>query len=153
MNELRRVQMELELEQSIQAKETKPESAQEQKCTASLQQDAFQTKSLAYFPGPVNGQWNLPGVDVITQEGMILGQILDSGNTQLAAARLQADLYQLRPNRYAQNLLLNNVNLYDRKGLGSDLSLGYYNPYTAAFSHGYIIPSVYRPYPTIPLSY
>lgn len=100
------------------------------------------------FPTPVPNPY-----DRIAQEGRILGAMLDSGNFVFAQQRLQADLYQLRPDRYAQNLLLNNVNLYDRKGIGSDLQLGSFNPYTQSFTHGYIIQSVFRPYPTYPVWY
>lgn len=142
----------VELENNALKNEAKQDSKLEDVNVALLQDANLDTKALAYFPGPVSGP-HLPRLDLIAQEGRLLGQMLDSGNFQWAASRLQADLIQLRPNRYAQNALLNQVNMYDRKGIGSDLSLGYYNPYTASFSHGYVIPSVYRPYPTYPVYY
>ncbi len=109
----------------------------------------------AHIPG---NSWNhpnpnLPRIDIINREASMLGLMLDSGNAQLAQLRLQNDLIQLRPNRYAQNLLLNQLNIMDRKGVGSDLMLGHYNPYNQTFSYGYIVPSVFRPYPTFPVYY
>lgn len=116
-----------------------------------LHNEAYEKSAVYPVPLPLPGP--VPSVDVITQEAVIVGNILDSGNAQLAAARLQADMIQLRPNRYYQNLLLNQVDLCDRKGFGSDLSLGYYNPYRGGFMHAFIKPSIYQPVPRLPIYY
>ena len=137
------------------------DAAKESACSnnySNLHQEAYESQSLLpvgstaavaaqWYPYPNNGY------DQIAQEGRYLGMMLDSGQFGYVQQRLQNDLYRLRPDRYAQNLLLNNVNLYDRKGVGSDLSLGSYNPYNQTYSHGFIIQSVYRPIPTYPLFY
>lgn len=132
--------------------EVNKETQQNNAVATSFHNEAYDPQAIAFYPGTFNNGY-VPGADVIAQEGLIVANMLDAGNFQFAAARLQNDLIQLRPNRYAQNLLLTDVNLYDRKGVGSDLNLGYFNPYTQAFTSGYITPSVYRPFPTYPLSY
>lgn len=97
--------------------------------------------------------WTPNPYQQIQQEGRYIALMLDSGNGQFAAMRLQNDLYQLRPNRNAQNLLLNQIYLSEGKGIGSDLILGNFNPYTQAYMQGYIMQSRFRPFPVYPLSY
>jgi hypothetical protein len=133
-------------------REIRQELPPEKSATIPLHQEAYGTKTLDYPATAVNGSWNLPGVDLV-QEGKILGIMLDGGNAQLVAARLQNDLLGLRPDRNAQNFLLNQVSLNDRKGIGSDLILGYYDARTGSYMQRYIIPSASRPYPTYPLIY
>ena len=142
----------MDFDATLRTQERNNETEQQNSALSCLHNEAYDAKSIAFNPGTINAGY-LPGTDVIAQEALIVANMLDAGNFQFAAARLQNDLIQLRPNRYAQNLLLNEVNLYDRKGVGSDLNLGYYNPYTQGYTFGYIIPSVYRPYPSYPLSY
>jgi hypothetical protein len=141
----------MEFEQVSCRKETQQEPPPKSDA-GSLHQEAYEKSAVYPVPPPVPFP-PFPGTDVITQEAVIVGNILDSGNARLAAARLQADLIQLRPNRYYQNLLLSQVDLCDRKGFGSDLSLGYYNPYRGGFMHAFIKPSIYQPLPTYPVYY
>jgi hypothetical protein len=118
----------------------------------SLHKEAYDAKPLNY-PRPADSTLNLPGLD-LAQEARTLGIMLDSGgNAQLVASRLQNDLFRLRPDRNAQNSLLNMVGSYERKGIGSDLVLSYYDQQTQSYLQRYIIPSASRPYPTYPLMY
>ncbi len=89
----------------------------------------------------------------IAQEARNIGILLDTGNGQLAARQLQADLIRLRPDRYAQNELLFQVNQLDRKGVGSDLVLGQWDPRIGGWDQGYIVQSRFSNGPVYPVWY
>jgi hypothetical protein len=89
----------------------------------------------------------------IALEARNIGILLDTGNGMLAARRLQADLIRLRPDRYAQNELIFQVNQMDRKGFGSDLVLGRWNPLLGGWEQGYIVQSPFRRGPVYPVYY
>jgi hypothetical protein len=64
----------------------------------------------------------------IESEADYVAGLLDSGNATGAAQELNQDMFQMRGDIYAQDQLLNRVNLLETKGVGADLNLGNWNP-------------------------
>lgn len=89
----------------------------------------------------------------IAREAQTIGLLLDTGNGALAAQRMQADLIRLRPDRYAQNEFINQVFLRERKGVGSDLVLGRWDPLSGGWTSGFIRQSPFYPGPVYPIYY
>lgn len=85
-------------------------------------------------------------------EGTVIPALLDSGNSDSAANRLNSDLYALRGNIEAQNVLLGMVEKGDRKGAGTDLRLGEWNPATGTFDSIEVLPALTDPGKGIPVS-
>lgn len=56
-----------------------------------------------------------------------------------AAAELSEDLYNLRGDMYAQDQLLSQVNRFDRKGFGADISLGPWDPVRGTWDNVQIV--------------
>ena len=78
-------------------------------------------------------------------ESTVISSLLDAGDSDAAANRLKSDLYALRGNMEAQNTLLDLVDQNDRKGAGSDLKLGDWNPDTGTYDGVEVLPALTDP--------
>lgn len=78
-------------------------------------------------------------------EGTIISNLLDDGDSDAAANRIKSDLYALRGNLDAQNTFLEIVDGGDRKGTGTDLKLGAWNPDTGTFDSIEVLPALTDP--------
>jgi hypothetical protein len=78
-------------------------------------------------------------------EGNVISTLLDDGDSNAAATRLSSDLYALRGNLDAQNTLLGMVDSNDRKGTGTDLKLGNWNPDTGTYDTIEVLPALTDP--------
>ncbi len=89
-------------------------------------------------PAPQDDPW-------MQLEGTIITTLMDDGDSDAAATRLKSDLYALRGNLDAQNTLLEIVDGGDRKGTGTDLKLGAWNPNTGTFDSIEVLPALTDP--------
>ena len=64
----------------------------------------------------------------IGSEAAAIVDELDKGNAEEAAVRLKEDLKAMGGDMYAQDQLLSDINLMEKKGVGADLNLGTWNP-------------------------
>lgn len=78
-------------------------------------------------------------------ESNVISSLLDAGDSDAAATRLKSDLYALRGNLDAQNTLLDLVDQNDRKGAGTDLKLGVWNPDTGTYENIEVLPALTDP--------
>ncbi|MBX9694772.1 MAG: hypothetical protein K2Z81_20460, partial [Cyanobacteria bacterium] len=78
-------------------------------------------------------------------ESTVISSLLDAGDSDAAATRLKSDLYALRGNMDAQNTLLDLVDQNDRKGAGTDLKLGDWNPDTGTYEGIEVLPALTDP--------
>ncbi len=81
----------------------------------------------------------------IQLESNVVPALLDAGDSHAAASRLNSDLFNLRGNLDAQNILLSMVDSNDKKGSASDLKLGEWNPATGTYDSAEILPALTDP--------
>lgn len=89
-------------------------------------------------PNPDDDPW-------MQLESNVISSLLDAGDSDAAATRLKSDLYALRGNLDAQNTLLDLVDQNDRKGAGTDLKLGAWNPDTGTYEEIEVLPALTDP--------